>query len=265
MEYTKEFLKAFERIANVETTTVKYSPIVISTMTLSGKYDKSDIPIGLIRERLEEDERDLYIAIPKIVKHRTKTVASKNKFDHQVTIHSGTSSVKIFSNGSIHGTGIGSIEDFIDLADDIASYIFEISGIKIDLVEHKINMISVATSIVDSKNNPVTFRMKQLEDAFVRAGIHAEFDVERHPAVKIILYDGDGTKASTSFVFPTGSITVFVSKTPENIAIALEKLITVMNDVESSRCIPRKTTVKKSLDISFGYNTSIVSLLKTLL
>jgi TATA-box binding protein (TBP) (component of TFIID and TFIIIB) len=265
---TGEFMSMFERIASVETTHIKSTPVQISTMTIAGRYDRGELPIELIREKLAEGSGgELYLAVPKVVKHRKTTVVQDTKmrkFDHQVSFKLGGSSLKVFLNGSVHGTGFASITEFVEMTEMVAQYIMDISGIELQLVDFNINMVNASTSTVDADYRPIQFQMKQLADAFTRDGYHADFDPERHPAVKVMLFNNE-KKVSTCFVFPTGSITIFGSKEPEHIATIFEILFKTMDKAYaiSSVCSPRKTTLRKPLDISYGYPSSIVKLLST--
>jgi TATA-box binding protein (TBP) (component of TFIID and TFIIIB) len=263
---TKEFMSMFERIASVQTSHIKSTPIQISTITIAGHYDRGDLPIELIREKLSEGSGgELYLAVPKVVKHRKTTVVQETKmrkFDHQVSFKLGGQSLKVFLNGSVHGTGFASVAEFVEMTEMVARYILDISGIELRLVDFNINMINTSTSTVDADYRPVQFQMKQLADVFTRDGYHADFDPERHPAVKVMLFEND-KKVSTSFIFPTGSITIFGSREPTHIATIFSMIFKTMDKAHaiSSVCPPRKTTLRKPLDISYGYPSSVIKLL----
>lgn len=264
---SKEFMHTFDAISRVETEHIKASPVHISTLTISVKFDRGDIPVNILRERLADEDGDLTLAVPKVVKHRKTTVVAKTnmkKFDHQVSFKMGGSSLKMFCNGSGHGTGFSSFKDFLDMTNKVTEFILDVTGIELQIVDVNINMINASTSIVGSDYMPRQFQMKQLSSVFVQEGYHTEFYPEMHPAVKVILFEG-AKKASTCFIFPTGSITIFGSKEPRHVASIFEIVFKTMDKAHmlSSPCPPRKTTVRKPLDISFGYPTSTVKLLSS--
>jgi hypothetical protein len=148
------------------------------------------------------------------------------------------------------------------MTEKVATYIEDVSGIQVHLVTFNINMINVSTSTVNAVYQPIQFQMKQLARILTQDGYHADFDPERHPAVKVMLFE-HAKKVSTCFIFPTGSITISCSQNPTYIATMFEILFSTMDKAHaiSSICPPRKTTVKKPLDISYGYPSSIVKLL----
>jgi hypothetical protein len=209
----------------------------------------------------------LYLAVSKVVKHRASTFvpkASAKKFDHQVSFKLGTSSVKLFFNGSVHGTGFAAISDFLHMTNLIAQYIWDVLEIRVKLVDFDVHMINVSTSTVDSEFAPIRFPMKRLADCFRLDGCRVDFDPERHPAVKVVLFDGD-KKVSTCFVFPTGSVSIFGSREPRFVADIFEIVFRTMDRVGdiAVACEPRRTTVKKSLDVSHGYPSSMIKLLNS--
>ena len=255
----------FDKISGVKIERVKASPLQISTMTLSGRFDIKDIPIRFIRDTFEEDadKNDLRLASPKVPKRCGDGKQSNMKrFDHQISFKLGKSSLKIFSNGSVHGTGFVSVTDFVEMTEMVAEYISNVAGVQVHLMEVSLNMINASTSIMNFENKPITFRMKQLTDTFKKKGYKSDFDPEKHPAMKTILYEGD-KKVCTSFVFPTGSVTIFGSREPKYVANMFAILFETMDEIYdyARPCDHRKTTLKKSLDVSYGYTTNTVKLL----
>lgn len=262
---TKEFVRTYNAISQVQTKHIKASPLHISTLTISVKFDRGDLPVDIIRERLAEEDGELTLAVPKVVKHRKTTVVANTnmkKFNHQVSFKMGGSSLKMFGNGSGHGTGFSSFCDFLDVTSKVVEFILDVTGIELQIVDVNINMINASTSILDKNFMPVKFQMKQLSSFFAQEGYHTEFDPDMHPAVKVILFEGT-QKVSTCFIFPTGSITIFGSKEPQHVASIYEIVFKTMDKAHALAisCPLRKTTVRKPLDISFGYPTSTVKLL----
>jgi len=267
--FSDEFMNMFDSMASLKTTHVFPTPIQLSTMTLSGKYNNGDtpIPVEMIRSIMADivTEDGLQLAAPKkVVKQRNTIVRNTNmrKFDHQVSFNLGTSSMKVFYNGAIHGTGFSSVKDFVNMAELVATHISSVIDIKLEIVDISINLINMSTSTVDAFSRPVKFNMKRLAEAFERKGEHAYFNPEQHPAVKVLLFEAK-KKLCTAFVFPTGSISIFGSKEPKHIATMYKILFEVMDDnfELAQTCDLRKTTLKTRLDISHGYPSTSVRLL----
>ncbi|AGE49545.1 transcription factor TFIID (or TATA-binding protein TBP) [Acanthocystis turfacea Chlorella virus Can0610SP] len=264
-----EFMSMFNSMASLKTTHVFPTPVQLSTMTLSGKYNNDDtpLPVDVIRKAMTGivTEDGLQLAVPKVVKHRDPAARNTNmrKFDHQVSFNLGTSSMKVFYNGALHGTGFSSIDDFMIMAALVAKQILTIAGIELEVADVSTNLINMSTSTVDALWRPVKFNMKHLAAAFERTGVQSYFNPEQHPAVKVLLSDSK-KKLCTAFVFPTGSISIFGSKEPKHIAQIYRTLFEVMdaNFELAQVCDLRKTTLKTRLDISHGYPSSSVRLLK---
>jgi len=268
MEQVAEFKDMFNSMAMLKTKHIFPTPIQLNTMTLSGKYNNGDtpIPVDVIRSSMTGivTKDGLQLAAPKVVKRRDTAVRNTNmrKFDHQVSINLGTTSMKVFYNGALHGTGFSSVKDFVSMANLVATHIEEVAGMVLELVDVSTNLINMSTSTVDAFSRPVKFNMKRLTEAFERKGEQAYFNPEQHPAVKVLLFE-ETKKLCTAFIFPTGSISIFGSKEPKHIATIYRTLFEVMDDnFELAQvCDLRKTTLKTRLDISHGYPTTSVRLL----
>jgi hypothetical protein len=116
-------------------------------------------------------------------------------------------------------------------------------------------MINAGTVIVDPTNGfPVKFPPRALSGAAVRFGV--DFDSERHPGVKIPVYE-DGVKVATTCVFQTGSMSIIGAKRPRHVALAFENAADVLEACahvgEPTAIAMRTTTAKKKLDLVHGY------------
>lgn len=271
-DLSSEFKHMFERIALVRTNFVKAVPVIMNTMTFSGRFNRGDIPIKAIRSEMAasniiigDDDISVSLATPKIVKRRniSSKSAHMNKFDHQVSFNIGTSCVKLFFNGSIHGTGFCSSNEFIAAAEIIANIIQRVCGIETELVEINTNLINVSTAVFDSSWKPLKFNLKKLSEAFMRNNVHADFNPEQHPACKVVLFEKE-KKLITGLIFPTGSISIFGSKEPKYIADIYETILKTMDDNVhmSVLCDFRKTTLKKHFSVSHGYPQSSVTIVE---
>lgn len=261
-----EFTDMFEHIALVRTKFVKAAPILMNTMTFSGRFDVQNIPIEKIRSKMKASNiENVSLAVSKIMKHRHISTRNTNKFSHQVSFNIGTSCIKLFFNGSIHGTGFCSSKNFVASSEIIAKLIQSICDYEEQpkLIEFRTNLINFSTAIFDSSWNPLKFNLKKLSEAFMRNNIRAYFDPEKHSACKVVLFDDNDKKLITGFIFSTGSISIFGSKEPKYIAQMYETILKIMDDNVhiSMHCDLRNTTLKNHFSVSHGYPQSSVNLL----
>lgn len=244
--------------------TVQFAPLTISTMTITGKFRHDldiEMPIGQIREALATCPSDegLYLSVKPPPKRRavtTKDPPDVRKFKHQVSFMLDKKSAKLFYNQTIHATGFSSIIDFLHMMILIAQFVEEHVDIHMTFEDFNINMINSGT-VVQSNNFPLSFPLKALYLHAQRAEIEAFFDPERHPAVKLLLFDGS-KKVSTAFIFGTGNIVIFGSRDTAYISKMFDVVVNLLSDISHLGTLTalRKTTVKKEFCVSHGYLTS---------
>jgi len=234
---------------------VNFAPLTISTMTITGKFehDQIELPIVRIREALEahSSENGLYIGQVKVSK--TKKVLDVRKFNHQVSFMFEKKSAKLFYNGTIHATGFATIIEFVHISLLIAEFIEKTVDIRVKLADFATNLINAGT-IVQRGFFPLSFSPHCVYVNAQRSGLNAFFDPDRHPAVKLLLFE-DSKKISTAFVFGTGSIVIFGAKNVEHISRMFDVIANFLSDIQhfGTTTALRKTTVKKDFSISHGY------------
>ena len=234
-------------------------------MTITGKFKHEldiEMPIERIREALSTcpPGEGLYLGGVKPPPKRraavTKDPPDVRKFKHQISFMLDKKSAKLFYNGTVHATGFSSLVDFLHMIILVAQFVEEMVDIPMNFDDFNINMINSGT-VVQSNNFPLSFPPKAVYLHAQRAGIEAFFDPERHPAVKLLLFDGS-KKVSTAFLFGTGNIVIFGSRDTAYISKMFDVIVNLMNDISHLGTLSalRKTTVKKEFDISHGYLTS---------
>jgi len=242
---------------------VQFSPLTVSTMTITGKFNTNgvEIPISRIRDVLFEQTTDdgLYLGVPKETKYRKtafKETTDVRKFKHQVSFKLGTKSCKLFYNGTVHATGFSSLLDFLHTSVMISTFVEENAGIHMILGELDIKMINAGTT-VQREHFPLTIPPRVLYSCAISMGYESYFDPERHPAVKLVLHE-NGQKVSTAFIFGTGSIVMCGCRNTSHITAMFDIVAQVLARVENSGSATslRTTTVRKTFDISHGYMTS---------
>ena len=259
-----DFLSCMSRATEVSNARgVQFSPLTVSTMTITGKFDTNgvEIPISHIRDTLFEQhsEDGLKLGMPKETTHRKtafKETTDVRKFKHQVSFKLGTKSCKLFYNGTVHATGFASLVDFLHMVILISKFVEKNVGIHMTLEEMDIKMINVGTT-VQRANFPLTIPPHVLYAYANSMGYDSYFDPERHPAVKLVLHES-GQKVSTAFIFGTGSIIMCGCRSTSHITAMFDivtKLLARVNHSGSSAPL-RTTTVRKPFDISHGYVTS---------
>ena len=243
---------------------VQFAPLTISTMTITGKFKHEldmEMPIERIREALSTcpPGEGLYLGVKPPPKRRavtTKDPPDVRKFKHQVSFMLDKKSAKLFYNQTVHATGFSSLVDFLQMMILIAQFVEEHVDIHMIFDDFTINMINSGT-IVQSNNFPLSFPPKAVYLHAQRAGLEAFFDPERHPAVKLLLFDGS-KKVSTAFIFGTGNIVIFGSRDTAYISKMFTVVVNLLSDIShlGTPTALRKTTVKKEFCVSHGYLTS---------
>lgn len=244
---------------------VQFAPLTVSTMTITGKFKHDldiEMPIERIREALSgcSPDEGLYLGgvkpPPKRRTNTNKDPPDVRKFKHQISFMLDKKSAKLFYNGTVHATGFSSLVDFLHMIVLIAQFVEEMVDIPMIFDDFNINMINSGT-VVQNNNFPLSFPPKAVYLHAQRAGIDAFFDPERHPAVKLLLFDGT-KKMTTAFIFGTGNIVIFGSRDTTYISKMFGVIVNLLSDIShlGTSSAPRKTTVKKEFDISHGYLTS---------
>lgn len=263
--FAGEFLDSMTRIERAgREKSVSFLPLTITTITLTGTYvigGAQTIPVETLRAM--EDVAagfDLTFDEPKVKRKRKDAytrdvVPDKRRFRNQLSVRREGKSAKIFYNGSLHVTGCSSVADFLDVAGLITEFVREGTGIELTLATFDIKMINAGTVIVDRTTGfPVKFPPRALSGAAASFGV--DFDSERHPGVKIPVYE-DGAKVATTCVFQTGSMSIIGAKRPRHVALAFENTVDVLEACahvgESTTTAMRTTTAKKKLDLMHGY------------
>ena len=266
----ESFLKCMTQVTSTtkKLSNVAFAPLGVTTLTITGKFTNNgvvdELPVTFIRESLSErtDENGLHLGVQKIKKHRASTYkppADVRKFRHQVAFKLGKKSAKLFYNGTVHATGFSSIVDFLHMSLIIAEFVRDITNgeLIMTLSDFNINMINAGTLVTNRGNMPLSYSPKFIAQQVEKAGHHADFDVERHPAVKIMLFDKK-KKLSTGFIFATGNIVIFGSREPEHVAKMFDIIAKTLDDAHevATATPPRTTTVRKSFDLTRGYTTN---------
>lgn len=242
-----------------------FAPLTITTITMTAVFDLGDIkviPIDVLKNATElAREMNMTVDEPKTKRRRKDAyvrdvVPEKRRFRNQASLRHGGKSAKIFYNGSLHVTGCASPKDFVDVAVAVATFVHAATGIELTPKSVGIQMINAGTTILDKSSGlPMCFRPRTLSSEATAAGFVADFDSERHPGVKLPLYD-NGTKVATACVFQTGSVSIIGARNPRYLAAAFENLVNVIEACvhigEPAKAM-RTTTSKKRLDFAHGY------------
>lgn len=243
---------------------VQFAPLTVSTMTITGKFKHEldiEMPIGRIREALSTcpPGEGVYLGVKPPPKRRaviSNDPPDVRKFKHQVSFMLDKKSAKLFYNQTVHATGFSSLVDFLQMMILIAQFVEESVDIRVIFDDFTIDMINSGT-VVQSNNFPLSFPPKAVYLHARRAGLETFFDPERHPAVKLLLFDGS-KKVSTAFIFGTGSIVIFGSRDTSYIYKMFAVVVNLLDDIShlGTPTALRKTTVKKEFCVSHGYLTS---------
>lgn len=206
----------------------------------------------------------------------TRKRSRKQRFAHQITFKCGTRSIKLFRNGTVHGTGCPSPVEFLDLVDQFSRFVDRSIGEHLPgslaltgLQTRMMNAMFVAT---DRATGAI---LKIRPEALSRATPRAEHETERHPGVKVCLYvarggrpvepadaAAEGAHKVTVRFFQTGTVSVTGAREPAHIAAAHEFACRLLDRHYDDVCRVdaktslRTTTAAKKLDLSQGYATN---------
>jgi hypothetical protein len=191
----------------------------------------------------------------------------RKTFAHQITLHAGSRSIKLFKNGTLHGTGCPSPVEFLDLASRFIEFVQRVCG---DRIPPDLGLASIETRMVNAMfvvTDADTGRILKIRpDALTAVADRAEHETERHPGVKVQLFmDGPtrvdppkGKRVTVRF-FQTGTVTVTGAREPSHLAVAHDYACRVLDDNYDAVCrvdtkTPfRTTTAPRVLNLIGGY------------
>lgn len=180
----------------------------VSTMTLCGTLD-SVVRISAIAKSMEKHAtlETHGLAFPGASKKSKGTTT----FQNQLTIKSGTTSIKLFSNGAIQVTGAKSPIHFLDVMDRVCSALGAVQDATPTLSSASISMINAIFSTAR------VLPLRVLRQAFEAAGHDASYDPDSYPGVNAKICTTEKHRV-TVMIFTTGSVIISGAKTPENVS-----------------------------------------------
>lgn len=246
-------------IASTNTNLVSLTPrnCNVSTMTLCGKLD-SPVQIATVAKAVEK-----YATLETHGLALPRTSPKKNKgttfFQNQLTIKSGTTSVKLFSNGAVQVTGAKSTIHFLDVMDRVCSALGAVQDVTPSLESASISMINAIFSA--ARDLP----LRVLKQAFEAAMHTASYDPDTYPGINAKIRMTDG-RCITVMIFTTGSVIISGAKTPEHISEVYGivcGLIDALPDATKVQVLKNKPVSADQVDaygIVGGYTTRIANL-----
>ena len=233
---SEEFLDAFDAMVHTARTLRRVRPLPcnLSTCTFTGQlafpgtdaetaarvFGRITSEYKLELELLRDLDEDAVFALDRDddadadadddARPRRKT------FAHQITLHAGSRSIKLFKNGTLHGTGCPSPVEFLDLATRFIEFVQRVCGDRIPpglaLASIETRMVNAMFVVTDAQSGRI---LKIRPDALTAVAHRAEHETERHPGVKVQLFmDGPtrvdpphGKRVTVRF-FQTGTVTV---------------------------------------------------------
>jgi TATA-box binding protein (TBP) (component of TFIID and TFIIIB) len=185
----------------------------ISTMTICGKLS-STIRIADIAKRFIMDDilESHGLALP-VRSDKKKKPAS---FFNQLTLKSGTTSLKLFTNGAVQCTGAKSPIHFLDVVDRVCSALGAMQEMDPPVLESA--TISMINAIFSAGRD---LPMRVLRLALEADGHRASYDPDSYPGInaKVCTSGADGRDV-TVMIFSTGSVILSGAKCPEHVSEA---------------------------------------------
>ena len=275
-EIGAEFLGAMTRVcASSRTDHVAFLPLVVTTVTFTGKYfmPVAELDIDALRGAIEvdpffADQLGLRLTPPATGKRKRDDVFvrdvahDRRRFLNQITMALGGTSVKLFYNGSLHVTGCASALAMADVASRMASLVAAYTdfAVNITLESMNVRMINAGTVAVrptagSGAGRPMTFPPRALSQSLASLGVDVDFDAERHPGVKLPIRV-DGVRVATACIFQTGSVSIIGARDAASMAAAFEAAAMALNaciGLGTPVAAPRKTTGRKPFSLVDGY------------
>ena len=236
----------------------------ISTMTVIAKLS-SGVCVQTIADALTSLDDDFGLALAsdspkkrKVAPPDSKTVKS---FCNQVEILCGTTSVKVFSNGRIHATGIKSPVHFADIAMRVMSAIESIFGTAPQVQSITVPMINAI--FCAARELPLRLLKNALSEAPTVK--NASYDPDSYPGVNAKINVGSEGSEITTMLFTTGNVIISGAKSPEHISDVYATVCRVIDDLnpQTAASPVAVCTVPSTIaayDIINGYSTRIRNL-----
>lgn len=185
----------------------------ISTMTICGKLDSTIRIADIAKAILKDDTLESFgLALP--VESGKKKAKGSSSFFNQLTIKSGTTSVKLFSNGAVQCTGAKSPIHFLDIVDRVCSALGAMRQTDPPTLESaSISMINA----IFSAGRDLPLRVLRL--ALEADGHRASYDPDSYPGINAkVRTSGPDGRDVTVMIFSTGSVILSGAKCPEHVS-----------------------------------------------
>ena len=257
-----EFTEAFEAMndAAAACRRVRPLPASVSTITFTGRLVTPD---GQALRVPVEDVRlsamlalELGDAPPFEVDAKRALTASRDGHRYQLSLRRNGKGIKLFHNGSVHVTGCGSPLEFLEVVDALLGFVADTCGVDASLAGFAIQLINVLFVVTcPATGRPMTVAPGAFADSLPEPG---DFDAERHPSVKIPLWDG-AAKVATACVFQTGTVSIIGARGPRHVAAAYALVCRYLEAAPPGVCAPdaarslRTTTARQPLFVQDGY------------
>jgi|Laugresbdmm110sd_1035091.scaffolds.fasta_scaffold06775_2 TATA-box binding protein (TBP) (component of TFIID and TFIIIB) len=191
----------------------------ISTMTVIAMLD-SGVCVQTIADALTtlDDDFGLALAAESPKKRKVGGDSKTKSFCNQVEILCGTTSVKVFSNGRVHATGIKSPVHFADIVMRVMSGIEAIFGTAPQVKSITVPMINAI--FCAARELP----LRLLRDALVETKTvkYASYDPDHYPGINakiaVSSQTSEITSEITTMLFTTGNVIISGAKSPEHIS-----------------------------------------------
>lgn len=197
----------------------------VSTMTVCGKLTNA-IDMDLVASSLQVNEHCGLELAP-----ASKKTKKSRAFFNQLTVKitNSNTSIKLFSNGAIHITGVRNMIHFADIMDRVCTAL----ALLLDtdqpvLQEASISMINAIFSA--ARRLPLRTLRQLLEDA----GYAASYDPDAYPGINAKITVDEDSKTVTVMIFTTGNVIISGAKTPEHVSRVYHIVCSVMDNLGPS-------------------------------
>jgi TATA-box binding protein (TBP) (component of TFIID and TFIIIB) len=215
-----EFAKMYDDVhrVNQRLATLRPHRLVLTTMTMCGTLSNFEerIPLAELVHNLDDQYG--------IRESNKKSKTGKKDFQNQIGLKSGSVNIKVFSNGSVHGTGLKSAVHFVDIVDRVCATLGEFMADcpQLDVV----SVECINATFFTSKVLPLA----RLREIFRQHGYESTYNPDIFSAVQVKI--PVNARFIKIHIFSTGRVNISAGKHPSDIFQAYSVVCSVLDGVD---------------------------------
>ena len=215
----------FHKIETLSLKRLKPCPLVISTITFTGKLSISELSLVDVHLFMEMSDCDT-VSVKKAKAGKKRLVSGEpTTFYNNLELMVERKAVKIFKNGSVHVTGCRSHYELVSTLEIVCEVLQDALAIPVSLIEYSIQMLNVNFSLGH------TLDLRKLQERFLDITDFASFEPDSYPGLNVKLMFDNNVKCSC-LLFHSGSVALAGAKSPHAIYKAYSTICTLIDECE---------------------------------